>query len=133
MWRAAGGDASKRPVIWLRQEAAQQFIGYIADSLKVTDNHLLEMETGGSGSTWAHWQVGMAYAPCRWSGLQKGPLRCAACVADAFRGGGRLVGWGMVTQGRLVVRFLVGRAVGSDVPTRVRTKVTPRFMPQCQH
>lgn len=62
MWRAAGSDPSKRPVDWLRQDATREFIGFIADELKVSQDHLFKTEQGRNGSTWAHWQPSMAYA-----------------------------------------------------------------------
>jgi hypothetical protein len=63
MWRAAGADASKRPVEWLRSAGAQEFAAYLADDLKVENSHLVIAERGGRDpATWAHWQIGMAYA-----------------------------------------------------------------------
>jgi hypothetical protein len=66
MWRAAGGDdPSKRPAEWLRQEGPQEFIRYIADDLDMGITHIAFAEKGGregGGATWAHWQVGLAYA-----------------------------------------------------------------------
>jgi len=63
MWRAAGADPNKRPVIWLRQDSAREFAEFIADCLKVMPDHLVTAERGGqSPATWAHWQIGMAYA-----------------------------------------------------------------------
>jgi hypothetical protein len=61
MWRAAGGDESRRPIDWLRRAEATQFI----DFLKVANGHLdlVQADRGGrEPGTWAHWQVGMAYA-----------------------------------------------------------------------
>lgn len=65
MWQAAGADVSKRPVEWLRSAAAEQFIDYLAGELEVGNSHLYTTERGGrgtGGATWAHWQIGMAYA-----------------------------------------------------------------------
>jgi KilA-N domain len=64
MWRSAGGDESKRPVDWLRSAAAEQFIEYLAVNLEVGNSHLVISEKGGrdGGSTWTHWQIGLAYA-----------------------------------------------------------------------
>jgi len=62
MWRAAGSDENRRPVIWLRQDATQQFAEYLAAEQKVTLDHLSRAELGRNGSTWAHWQLAMAYA-----------------------------------------------------------------------
>lgn len=67
MWRAAKGSESKRPAEWLRHEATQEFSAYVADSKGVGVAHILRREhgnprTGEGGSTWAHWQLAMAYA-----------------------------------------------------------------------
>lgn len=65
MWRASGSDPSRRPVEWLRQEGTQRFSDYLAN--EVGETHLVRAERGepgsrGGGATWAHWQLGMAYA-----------------------------------------------------------------------
>jgi len=63
MWRAAGAEENKRPAEWLRQENPQEFMRFIADSLNVGIDHIAVAERGGRDpATWAHWQVGMAYA-----------------------------------------------------------------------
>jgi KilA-N domain len=62
MWRAAGADESRRPIDWPRRSEAGQFIEFLAGSLNVADCHLCQTEPGRGGGTWAHWQVGMAYA-----------------------------------------------------------------------
>jgi hypothetical protein len=62
MWRAAGGDESKRPAEWLRQEGPQEFVRFIADNLNMGIDHIIIGERGKDGGTWAHWQIGVAYA-----------------------------------------------------------------------
>lgn len=72
MWRAAGSDPSKRPSKWLETEAALTFIEYLGENLNIRKRDiekpgqteaLVETERGGRDpGTWAHWQVGMAYA-----------------------------------------------------------------------
>jgi len=39
MWRAAGGDASKRPADWARKEGAP-FIEFIAENLNMPMEHI---------------------------------------------------------------------------------------------
>lgn len=60
MWRAAGSDPSKRPSEWLRHEATTQFLAYLESNMGGA--HICETRRGVGGGTWAHWQVGMAYA-----------------------------------------------------------------------
>lgn len=63
MWRASGCDDGKRPYEWGRQVAAEEFSEYIATNTGVARNELFQVVRGGSNpATWAHWQVGMAYA-----------------------------------------------------------------------
>jgi hypothetical protein len=62
MWRAAGGDESKRPAKWLAQEGPQEFVRYIADNLNIPVGDIAIGERGGRDpATWAHWQVGLYY------------------------------------------------------------------------
>jgi hypothetical protein len=62
MWKAAGAPGSKPPAEWQRQSQATEFIDFIADTMGRAHNLLLWTKTGRSGGTWAHWQIGMAYA-----------------------------------------------------------------------
>lgn len=65
MWRAAGADPARKPAHWLRSDTARDFIAFIAGNLKVAESQLCEVTQGApetGGGTWAHWQVGMAYA-----------------------------------------------------------------------
>jgi KilA-N domain len=64
LWRAAGGDDSKRPAIWLRQDGTQTLIAFLADNITMTTNHslLFRSKEGRNGATWAHWQLALAYA-----------------------------------------------------------------------
>jgi hypothetical protein len=64
MWRSSGEEANKRPVDWLRSSQAREFMAFLEG---VGISHCLERapgnpRTGDGGTTWAHWQVGMAYA-----------------------------------------------------------------------
>lgn len=62
MWKAHGADPSKRPVDWLKRDAAQEFVEYIASEKKVQQVHLFKNTAGRNGATWAHWQIAFAYA-----------------------------------------------------------------------
>jgi hypothetical protein len=44
MWRAAGSDPSKRPVIWLRQAGTEKFLNWLSGELKVTVDHLYHVD-----------------------------------------------------------------------------------------
>ncbi|WP_424138671.1 KilA-N domain-containing protein [Roseomonas chloroacetimidivorans] len=65
MWKAAGGDPSRRPAEWLRSADAKNFIGFLAGTLNVEISHIGLVRTDRGGQepgTWAHWQIAMAYA-----------------------------------------------------------------------
>lgn len=63
MWRAAGAVDSKQPAEWLRSAGAQTFIEALPGILGISQDDILRTVRGGtSPGTWAHWQVGMAYA-----------------------------------------------------------------------
>ena len=61
MWRANGADPYKAPSDWKRKEGAQ-FIEFIEENLDMPKGHSVRVEKGKVSSTWAHWQVGFAYA-----------------------------------------------------------------------
>jgi hypothetical protein len=60
MWRAAKDEAKKRPSDWLAFESTQQFREYLETTLP--EGSLTRATEGRNGGTWAHWQLGMAYA-----------------------------------------------------------------------
>ena len=60
MWKAGDADPSKRPVEWLRSKGARQFIDHL--QVMVGNSHLFHVGAGRKGQTFAHWQIGLAYA-----------------------------------------------------------------------
>lgn len=65
MWRAGGSDPGRKPGEWLRSADAVRFIDFLATTLNVGISHLdlVKADRGGrTPATWAHWQVGLAYA-----------------------------------------------------------------------
>lgn len=61
MWKAAGGDDAKRPANWARKDGAD-FIVHMHSVLNVPQGHIIKAERGKGGATFAHWQIGLAYA-----------------------------------------------------------------------
>jgi hypothetical protein len=61
MWRAADSLANREPWNWARKEGAS-FIEFIAESLNLPSSQVWTSERGQHGGTWAHWQIGIAYA-----------------------------------------------------------------------
>lgn len=62
IWKAAGSPANKQPYEWQRLPHAVEFVDYIADTAGKSRSSLIWTKEGRGGGTWAHWQVGMAYA-----------------------------------------------------------------------
>lgn len=73
MWTAAhrkhvedGGDAAefenRKPYEWLRSAEAKRFIAALAKTLNTGISRITETARGAGGGTFAHWQVGLAYA-----------------------------------------------------------------------
>lgn len=62
MWKAAGAGEAQRPANWFQQAGVEQFCQYVAASQNVAIDYIIQAERGRNGGTWAHWQVGMAYA-----------------------------------------------------------------------
>lgn len=62
MWKAAGGDLSKRPAKWLELPTSRRFIEHVAMVQNVRETDLFRISKGRGGATFAHWQVGIAYA-----------------------------------------------------------------------
>ncbi len=61
LWEASGKNPSQQPKQWIRFEG-KNFINTIADSQKVSVDHLLRTKPGKGGGTWAHWQIALEYA-----------------------------------------------------------------------
>lgn len=63
MWRAADGTTSQRPSKWLEIDGTKQFVDYMKSTVPHRDSQLIQsLNEGGTWNTWAHWQIGMAYA-----------------------------------------------------------------------
>lgn len=62
MWKAAGAQESKDPKYWRRQDAAAAFTEALALAENVSVDHLFRIGRGRGASTFAHWQVALAYA-----------------------------------------------------------------------
>ncbi len=65
MWRAAGSPEDKRPAEWARY-AGSQWIEFVAENFNVGSAHIEKVfktvRGGKRPGTWAHWQIGFAYA-----------------------------------------------------------------------
>jgi hypothetical protein len=62
MWKAAGSPKDKDFPQWKRGKKGASFIKDLASALNMEISHVLRSTTGRSGGTWAHWQIGLAYA-----------------------------------------------------------------------
>lgn len=63
MWKAAGADPQKAPAKWRSLPSSKAFIEHVEVTIGKSDSDLVRTVNGGkTPGTWAHWQVGMAYA-----------------------------------------------------------------------
>lgn len=62
MWKAAGSPVGKDPAQWLALQSTGEFVDHICALHNTTKNHIIRATRGKGGGTWAHWQIGMAYA-----------------------------------------------------------------------
>ncbi len=63
MWKAAGSDPQKAPAKWRDLPSAKAFIEHVEFTIGKSDTELVRTVIGGrKPGTWAHWQIGMAYA-----------------------------------------------------------------------
>lgn len=63
MWRAANGSDSQRPYNWLALKSASQVVSHMASLVGKPVSELVQaVNENGTWNTWAHWQIGMAYA-----------------------------------------------------------------------
>lgn len=61
MWKAAGSPANREPFNWSRFEG-KGFIESVARDQNLIGTQVLDKKAGRGGGTFAHWQIGMAYA-----------------------------------------------------------------------
>lgn len=61
MWRAAGSPNNREPFNWARKEGAA-FIEAVSIAQNLPDSQVLKSKQGRNGGTFAHWQIGIAYA-----------------------------------------------------------------------
>lgn len=66
LWKAAGSPTNRDPAQWLRSADAERFITVLPEVVDMGNSHngLVRTTKGGKGGgvTWAHRQVGLAYA-----------------------------------------------------------------------
>lgn len=67
MWRASGSPSKKKPSDWLSQLATKEFITHVQATFDAGQTGIDGQKggRGGSGNTFAHWQIAMAYAKRR--------------------------------------------------------------------
>ena len=61
LWKEAGSDPNKRPVIWLRLPNTKEYISMLEKKLGNSEIKSLFL-TKGSKGTYAHWSIFLAYA-----------------------------------------------------------------------
>ena len=62
MWRACGGEARNKPYQWLRNADTQRLIETLEEKTGVANSRLTKVYRGGAKGTYAHGDLGIAYA-----------------------------------------------------------------------
>jgi hypothetical protein len=62
MWRASGSVEGKEVWRWAETEQAKQWINFVTDNFNLAKNEVWIVDRGQRGSTWAHWQIALAFA-----------------------------------------------------------------------
>lgn len=63
MWKASGSDPQKAPAKWRALPGTKGFVDHVEVTIGKSDSELFKTVNGGkSPGTWAHWQIGLAYA-----------------------------------------------------------------------
>ncbi|SBW12709.1 conserved hypothetical protein [uncultured Alphaproteobacteria bacterium] len=123
MWKAAGADPSRRPVEWLRSAEAIRFVEFLAETTgeKVGDSHLFQVAKGRTGSTTAHWQIGLAYAKYLSPDFH---MWCNTVVREKMEG--RSVSVDVLTPGE--VGGVVKKVLWKQVP-EILGQIVDRYLP----
>lgn len=61
MWKASGSPENREPYNWARKEGSG-FIAAVVIAQNLPDSQVLSRRQGRNGGTFAHWQIGIAYA-----------------------------------------------------------------------
>lgn len=61
MWKAQGGDPARQPANWLASQEAKRFMSVLEEIHNPGISGVIAKK-GKNGGTYAHWQIGLAYA-----------------------------------------------------------------------
>ncbi len=124
MWRAAGGDEAKRPYEWARLPSTEVFADHIAAITGKSRNELFQTLRGGpEPATYAHWQMGMAYAKYLSPAFH---AWCNEVVRDHMEGNLRTSPSQGLTAADLIAAFdAFGRGFRGEVSATVSDAVAP--------
>lgn len=131
MWRASGSDDSKRPYEWSRKEGAA-FIEAVALAHNTPVERIYSAARGKGGATFAHWQIGIAYAKYLSHDFH---MWCNTIVRQHMEGGSRPAAVsdlsaevraviGGIVKG--VVHREIGDMLGDLIPALVRAEISER-------
>ncbi|NEU14649.1 KilA-N domain-containing protein [Methylobacterium sp. BTF04] len=122
MWRAAGSDPARQPAEWLRSADAVRFIGFLAEALNLgnSQDELVRSVRGGRApGTWAHWQIGLAYAKYLNPEFH---MWCNTVVRDRMTGHIEPSTFDMKAVGGMV-KGILAKQLGELLPMMVREQV----------
>lgn len=62
LWKANGAIRTQAPNFWLTADDTKEFVDTVCKKLNATQDCIIETKRGKGGGTWAHKQIGLAYA-----------------------------------------------------------------------
>lgn len=126
MWKAQGADPQKAPAQWQRLPQAVEFIEYV--EVIVGKSHDNLVQTNRRGGTYAHWQIGLAYAKYLSPEFH---MWCNTVVRERMEGrtAPTLAIPDLTAEVRKVIGGIVKRVVHSEVGEAVAALVGARVMP----
>ena len=130
MWKAAGSPEGKRPNDWAALPQSQGFMEAVAASSNTGKSGIWISKRGNNGGTFAHWQIGLAYAKYL---AHEFHMWCNEVVRAHMESGaaapaGRVTDLAADVRAAIggIVKGIVHREVAELIPALVRAELAER-------
>lgn len=125
MWKAAGSPGGRGPADWLALSSAREFVTHIEATLEAGKSGIQTMKGGRGigGATWAHWQIGLAYAKYLSPEFH---MWCNTVVRERMEGKPAALSIDMNAVGG-VVKKIIHKALADVIETHVETVIQARL------
>lgn len=111
LWRAAGSPSGRAPSDWLALSSSKEFVACVEASLNA-GNSGIRTKKGNGGGTYAHWQIGLAYAKYLSPEFH---MQCNAVIRERMEGRRQAVGFVLDEANRNVIGGIVKSCAGVAV------------------